>query len=68
MTAKLPESTLPIYHAALDWEAFFREYPVPDVFAETVYKWPAERIRELQDKRFLEAVARGWDNAFPAYP
>ena len=58
------ESKLPLYHYALDWESFFAEYPPPDVFAETVFKWPADRIRELQNRRFLETVAAGWKNPF----
>jgi phenylacetate-CoA ligase len=58
------ESKLPLYHYALDWESFFAEYPPPDVFAETVFKWPADRIRDLQNRRFLETVAAGWKNPF----
>jgi hypothetical protein len=30
------QSTLPIYHTCLDWDAFFAEYPVPDVLERTV--------------------------------
>jgi hypothetical protein len=29
------QSGLPIYHKSLDWDAFFAEYPVPDVFERT---------------------------------
>ena len=69
MTAKWPESKLPIYHASLDWEAFFRDYPVPDVFAETVYKWPGatrapSEFASCKTNASWEAVARGWNNAF----
>ena len=60
----VPVSGLPIYHDSIDWARLRRDYPVPDVFFETVYKWPAERIRALQNARFLEAVARGWNNPF----
>ena len=31
-----PASRLPIYHGAVDWAQLHRDYPVPDVFAETV--------------------------------
>src|SRR5688572_16635112 len=57
-------SRLPIYRYAADWDKFYAEYPVPDVFVETVYKWPAERIRALQNERFLKTVAAGWSNPF----
>jgi phenylacetate-CoA ligase len=57
-------SRLPLYHKLIDWDALWREYPVPDVFVETIYKWPAERIRELQNRRFLEMVQEGWRNPF----
>ena len=64
MSNELPATQLPIYHNALDWDQFYRDYPVPDVFEQTVYKWPAERIRDLQNERFLELVAHGWQNPF----
>ena len=57
-------SRLPIYRYALDWDAFYERYPVPDVFEQTVYRWPAERLRELQNERFLELMKRGWQNPF----
>ena len=59
-----PASRLPIYHEAVDWGQLRRDYPVPDVFVDTVYKWPAERVRALQNARFLESVARAWANPF----
>jgi phenylacetate-CoA ligase len=59
-------STLPRYHAAIDWQAFERDYPPPDVFEETLFKWPRERLRALQDERFLATVERGWKNPFYA--
>ncbi len=57
-------SRLPIYHGAVDWAQLHRDYPVPDVFAETVYKWPAGRVRELQNERFLRCVEHAWNNPF----
>ena len=63
MTGPSP-SRLPLYHASIDWDAFLADYPPPDVFAETVFKWPAERIRELQNRRFLEIMAFAWQNDF----
>ena len=58
------QSSLPLYHRSIDWDAFYREYPAPDVFERTVFRWPAERVRELQNRRFLDAVKAGWQNEF----
>jgi phenylacetate-CoA ligase len=57
-------TTLPLYRNALDWSAFESEFPAPDVFEQTVFKWSGDRVRDLQDKRFQEIIARGWNNAF----
>ncbi len=57
-------SRLPLYRHAIDWEWFDREFPAPDIYEETVFKWPAERVRELQNQRFLKVMERGWSNAF----
>ncbi|MGM0583727.1 MAG: phenylacetate--CoA ligase family protein [Pseudomonadota bacterium] len=57
---------LPLYRNAIDWEWFDREFPAPDVYAETIFKWPAERVRELQNERFLKVMETGWSNAFYA--
>ncbi|MBV9085343.1 MAG: AMP-binding protein [Acidobacteriaceae bacterium] len=58
------KTQLPIYHNAIDFEQFYRRYPVPDVFVDTVYKWSPERIRDLQNERFLEVMEIGWTNPF----
>ena len=57
-------STLPLYHKAIDWDALYAEYPVPDVYAHSVYFWPAERVRELQNRRFMALMEIGWKNGF----
>jgi len=57
-------SELPLYRNAIDWEAHARDYRMPDVFAKTVYLWPRERIRELQNERFLKLMEVGWRNPF----
>ena len=64
MMSDMPRSRLPLYRHAIDWEWFDREFPAPDVFAETVFKWPYERVRQLQNQRFLEMMALGWQNDF----
>lgn len=58
------QSSLPLYHRAIDWDAFYRDYPPPDVFEKTIWRWPLERVRELQNQRFLEAMKAGWQNEF----
>jgi phenylacetate-CoA ligase len=64
MEVSAVQSKLPIHQNSIDWDKLFAKFPVPDVFEKTVYKWPRERIRSLQNERFLEAVARGWQNEF----
>ena len=59
-----PESDLPIYHASIDWARLHRDYPVPDVFEKTIYRWPADRVRDLQNERFLRCVEHAWNNSF----
>jgi hypothetical protein len=49
------QSRLPIYHKSLDWDAFFAEYPVPDVFERTVYRWPREKLRAFQNPPWRRA-------------
>jgi phenylacetate-CoA ligase len=64
LTTDFPKTKLPIYHRAIDWDSFFHDYPVPDVFAETVYQWPIGRVRDLQNERFVKLVEDGWRNPF----
>lgn len=64
MLSEQPKSKLPLYRNIMDWDAFFREYPAPDVWAETMFLWSADRIRALQNERFLRVVADGWKNGF----
>ncbi|MES3000877.1 MAG: hypothetical protein V4787_09305 [Pseudomonadota bacterium] len=54
----------PLYSRALDFEALYREYPPAPGYFDSVYRWPPERIRELQELRFLEAVQRAWEVPF----
>ena len=64
MSDPLLQSALPLYRKAVDWNRFFSDYTLPDVFAETVYRWSPERIRALQNERFLGVMKAGWNNAF----
>ena len=60
----MSRSTLPLFRNAIDWNWFDREFPAPDVYADTIFRWPAERVRELQNRRFLETMAFAWRNEF----
>ncbi len=64
MSQRLPNSKLPIYRELIDWNDFNQQYPAPDVWAETMFKWPAERVREMQNDRFVTLMADGWKNGF----
>jgi phenylacetate-CoA ligase len=55
---------LPVSRYTMDWDAFYERFPPADVFMDTVFKWPAERVRALQNKRFLETMEIGWKNPF----
>ncbi|HVG05302.1 MAG TPA: AMP-binding protein [Burkholderiaceae bacterium] len=55
---------LPIYRHAFDFEQLVREFPLPDVFEQTVWRWNPDRIRQLQEQRFLRIVEVGWNNSF----
>jgi phenylacetate-CoA ligase len=60
----LTESSLPIYHRSIDWDALFKRYPVPDVFAKTRWKWSPDEIRAFQNEQFLDLMKTGWQNEF----
>lgn len=58
------KSSLPIYRNSIDWDQLYQDYPLPDVFAKTVFLQSADEIRQLQNKRFLKTIERGWNNKF----
>jgi len=64
MERSVTETTLPIYHRSIDWDALYRHYPVPDVFAKTRWKWSADEIRKFQNEQFLDLMKTGWQNGF----
>jgi len=53
---------LPLYRKALDWDALDAEYPPADVWYDTIFRWPADRVRALQNERFLATIGHGWKN------
>jgi phenylacetate-CoA ligase len=60
----MENTSLPLYRNAIDWDALYGAYPVPDVYERTIYKWPAEHVRALQERSFMEVMKTGWANAF----
>ena len=55
-------SRLPLYRKALDWDALDAEYPPADVWYDTIFRWPADRVRALQEERFRKTIAHAWNN------
>lgn len=55
---------IPYYYKSIDFDALVREYPPAKEFAEGVFLWDRKRLEELQDRRVLELVERGWNNPF----
>ena len=54
----------PHYWRALDFARLVDDYPPPPQFFNTVYRMPRDALRELQERRFLAQVARGWQIPF----
>jgi phenylacetate-CoA ligase len=54
----------PLYSESLDFAALYKEFPPAPDFFRTVYKLPRHEIRALQERRFLDTVARGWEVPF----
>jgi phenylacetate-CoA ligase len=57
-------SELPIYQKSLDWDALFADYPVPDVYERTHWRWSRDELRAFQNRRFMGLVEIGWNNPF----
>ena len=55
---------LPNYFLTTDFEAIFRRHPLPDDFERGMFRWPAERIHEHQDRLFREVMEHAWRNRF----
>ncbi len=54
----------PRYWQSLDFAAHNAEYPPPPDFFSAVYRKPRDQLRQLQEKRFLATVRRGWEIPF----
>jgi phenylacetate-CoA ligase len=57
-------TSLPLYRHAIDWAAFDKEFPPPDVYMKTVFRYSSDELRALQERRFQEIMSLGWNNDF----
>ncbi len=60
----IADEQLPAFHRRVDLNALIEDYPVAEAFEQGVFRWPADRIRDLQNRRFLHIVDVGWSNPF----
>lgn len=62
---QLSESvSVPWYYNSLDFPKLWEEFPPPPDFLSGVYRMPPERLRALQNERFLQQVKRAWEVPF----
>ena len=54
----------PLYSESIDFKRLYGEYAPATQYFRTVHKMPPHEIRALQERRFLETVARGWQVPF----
>ena len=64
MATNAGQATLPNYFRQTDFEALFREHPLPDEFERGMYRWSADRIRAHQEMLFRAVLANAWTNRF----
>lgn len=64
MTFTDPARPQPPRYGRLDFEALWREYPPAPEFIDGVYRASRDELRAIQEKRFLQQVARAWEIPF----
>ena len=55
---------VPWYSRSLDFEQLARDYPPPPDYFRTTARLARDELRELQERRFLATVKRGWEIPF----
>jgi phenylacetate-CoA ligase len=55
---------VPWYYNSLDFPKLWEEFPPPPVFLDKVWQLSADEIHRIQERRFLQQVARGWEVPF----
>lgn len=58
------EQQFPRYWQSLDFKKLNEEYPPPPDFFRKVYRMSRDELRALQQRRFINTVARGWQIPF----
>ncbi|SMY08149.1 phenylacetate--CoA ligase family protein [Flavimaricola marinus] len=54
----------PSYFDAMNYEAMIADYGRPETFVDEIAKMPRDKLRALQNDRFLKLVAFGWKIPF----
>jgi phenylacetate-CoA ligase len=54
----------PWYYRSLDMEEIWRDYPPPPDFFRGVFRASRDEVRDLQNRRFLQTMKRGWEIPF----
>jgi phenylacetate-CoA ligase len=55
---------VPWYYNSIDFEQLWEEFPPPPRFLDGVFTLSRDAIHALQEQRFLQQVARGWEVPF----
>ena len=58
------QEAVPWYGRALDLEALWREFPPPPDYGARTHRLSRDELRQIQERRFLEQIARGWQVPF----
>ena len=64
MTGEECAEFVPWYWKSLDFDALTREFPPPPDYFKTTFRLSRDELRAIQEKRFLQTVARGWEIPF----
>jgi phenylacetate-CoA ligase len=59
-----PDHAAPWYWKSLDFDRLTRDFPPPPDYFESIYRIGRPQLHAVQESRFLNTVARGWEIAF----
>ncbi len=63
-SGKAAQVPIPRYWDSLDFPRLWEEFPPAPEYFDTTYKLSTDELRSLQEKRFLQQMARGWEIPF----
>jgi phenylacetate-CoA ligase len=55
---------VPNYFRVTDFEAIYRDHPLPDEYERGMFRWSPERVHAYQERLFSEVLATAWKNPF----